>query len=211
MRKLWLALILALLALPAVARADDNTSAAAVPPTLTPAQRQAISTTVRAFRDKEKQMHQQLRSQILGSLSPDHRTAVANVIGQMVISASPDPDAAAKQIDAVLSPAERQSILAAHGTFVTQTQTLMQQMHAQLQKELPAGASGHMHGGMGMSSHSSMDGAATDAGTVLMLVLAHHGPMGMGDMDDHHPGTPGMEGAQPPNGPPGGGPPPPPQ
>ncbi len=206
MKKLWLALALALIAMPATALADGNDSAAAAPPAMTPAQRQAVMKTMQTFRDKEWQMHQQMRSQILAALSPGHRTAVAGVIGEMVISDNPDPAAAAKQIDGVLSPGEQQAILAAHGSYVTQTQQLMAQMHSQLQSEMPAGFQGHPHGTM----HPPGD-MTNDAGSVLMMVLAHRMPGGMA-MSDHHPGDEhhGMPGGPPGDVPPPGGPPPPP-
>ncbi len=207
MKKLWIALALALVAMPIAAWADGNDSAAAAPPSMTPAQRQAVMKTMQTFRDKERTMHQQMRSQILAALSPDHRTAVAGVIGEMVISENPDPVAAAKQIDGILSPGEQRAILAAHTSFVTQSQQLMQQMHAQLQSEMPAGAQGHRNWATSMRPPSNL---TNDAGGVLMMVLAHRAPMGMemsdhhpGDMDDHHSGMP----AGPP--PPGGPPPPP--
>ncbi|MGA8534120.1 MAG: hypothetical protein WB615_08435, partial [Candidatus Tumulicola sp.] len=166
MKNLCLALALALIALPATAFAQVNPTASA-PPRLTPEQRQAISKTMQTFREKELQMHQQLRSQILGALSPDHRTAVAGVIGEMVISDNPDPAAAAKRIDAVLSPGEQQKILADHSTFVSQSQVLMQQMHAQLQSQMPAGAPGAAHWGAGM--HRTPSPMASDAGSVVMM------------------------------------------
>jgi hypothetical protein len=103
MKQLWLALAAGLLALPAAALADgDAPAVSTATPPLTAAQRQAISKTMQTFRDKEGQMHQQLRSQILGALSPEHRTAVAGAIGEMVIAENPDPAATAKQIDGVL-------------------------------------------------------------------------------------------------------------
>jgi hypothetical protein len=204
MKKLWITLALALVAMPLAALADGNDAAAAAPPTMTPAQRQAVMKTMQTFRDKERQMHQQMRSQILAALSPGHRTAVAGVIGEMVIAENPDPVAAAKQIDGILSPGEQQAILAAHTSFVTQSQQLMQQMHSQLQSEMPAGAQGHHWSNDGMHPPSNL---ANDAGGVLMMVLAHRAPMGM-EMGDHHPGMPG--GPPPGDAPPPGGPPPPP-
>src|SRR5579864_7251626 len=124
MKQLALALAVGLLALPLAALADDNPPPASTTTTpaaaLTPAQRQAISKTVQTFRDKERQMHQQLRAQILGALSPEHRTAVAGAIGEMVIAENPDPAATAKQIDGLLSSSEQQAILSAHTSFVNQ-------------------------------------------------------------------------------------------
>jgi hypothetical protein len=204
MKHLWLALALALVAAPVAALADDNPPAAPAS-ALTPAQRQAMYKTMQTFRDKERELHQQMRSQILSALTPAHRNAVAGVIGEMVIADKPDPIAAAKQIDGVLSPGEQQAILAAHNAFVSQSQTLLQQMHAQLQSELPPAAmQGHPHGENDM--HRPPSSVANDAGSVLMMVLAHRAPMGM-EMSDHHPDM--MRGAPPPGAPPSGQEPPP--
>ncbi|MBV8116675.1 MAG: hypothetical protein JOZ01_01785 [Candidatus Eremiobacteraeota bacterium] len=203
MKPLWLALALALAVAPIAVMADDNPSTAAAPG-LTSAQRQAIQKTMEAFRDKERTLHQAMRAQILGALSPEHRTAVAGAIGEMVIAENPDPAAVAKQIDGLLSPGERQAILAAHTAFVNQTQTLLQQMHAQLQSELPAGAQGHHWQNSGMMQRPPA-AIANDAGNVVMMVLAHRSPMGM-EMGDHHGGM--MPEGPPPGGPPPGGPPP---
>ncbi len=217
MTKHFLALALALVALPCAALADPNDSAQAPSP-LSPAQRQAMSGQIQAFRQKEMQMHQQLRSQILEAVSPGHRTAIADAIGQMVISASPDPAATAKQIDGVLSSAEQQRILSLHGAFVTQSQALMQQLHDQLARQ---GASSHGQWSNPPGHTMPMSGA-NDAGNVVLMVLAHRSPtmMGMPGMPGmrgmgHGPGGPQAPGGPPPadgappDGPPPGAPPPP--
>jgi hypothetical protein len=212
MTKHFLAIALALVALPAAALADPNGTTTAPSP-LTPAQRQAISSQRRAFFQKEMQMHQQLRSQILDALSPDHRTAVADAIGQMVISASPDPAATAKQIDGLLSSGEQQRIVDLHSSFVSQSQTLMQQMRQQMQSQ-GAGT----HGNWTSPPRSAPPPGANDAGNIVLRVLAQRAPM-MGMMPGHGsrwgPGGPQSSGAAPPpdgpppDAPPGGPPPPP--
>lgn len=219
MIKHFLALALALVALPSAALADPNDSAQAPSP-LSPAQRQAMSSQMQAFRQKEMQMHQQLRSQILEAVSPGHRTAIADAIGQMVISASPDPAATAKQIDGVLSSAEQQRILSLHGAFVTRSQALMQQLHDQLSRQ---GAGSHGQWSNPPAHPMSMPGS-NDAGNVVLMVLAHPSPMmgmpGMSGMPGmrgmgHGPGGPQAPGGPPPadgappDGPPPGAPPPP--
>lgn len=212
MKNLWLALALALLAVPASAMAQDAPSAAAVPappphPQLTPAQRQAMFKTMSDFHDKEMQLHKQLRSQMLGALSPEHRTAVANVIGQLAISASPDPGAAAKQIDALLTPAEKQAITTAHTQFSDQSRTLMQQMMSQMKSEMPSPPPGAPPHGTMMGQNWQKHNEVVDPGTILLTTLNGGGRMGM--MMAHGFGMP--PGAGMPPGPPGGGPPPPPQ
>lgn len=207
MTKHFLALALALVALPVAAQADPNGSAQAPSPP-TSAQRQAMSSKRRAFFQKAMQMHQQLRSQIIDALSPDHRTAVADAIGQMVISASPDPAATAKQIDGLLSAGEQQRIVQLHQTFVSQSQALMQQMRQQMQSQ---GA--RAHGNWTAPPRGTAPPGADDAGNIVLRVLAQRGPMMMGMMPHHGmrggPGGPQPSGAAPPPGeaPPGGPPP----
>jgi hypothetical protein len=200
MKNLCLALALALFAVPASAVAQDAPPAAAAPalpprPQLSPAQRQAMFKTMSEFRGKEMQLHQQLRSQMLGALSPEHRTAVANIIGQMAISASPDPGGAAKQIDALLTPAEKQSITTAHGQFVDQSRTLMQQMMSQMKSTMPSPPPGAPQHAMMAAQRWQKHNEIVDPGTILLTTL-NGGGMRM--MMAHGFGAPG-------------GPPPPPQ
>lgn len=208
MKRLWPALALAFLAIPIAALADDNSSAAATPPhpTLSPAQRQTMFKAAGEFRSKEMQLHQQLRSQVLGALSPEHRTAVANVIGQLAISASPDPGAAAKQIDALLSPSEQQHIVNADTSFRNQSRVLMQQMMAQVKSQLPSPPSSAEQ----PSGPPRNQRIVTDPGTIVLTTL-NRGPMGL--MMAHRfgmgPGEPPLGGPPPVSVPPPDNPPPP--
>src|SRR5579862_8230894 len=120
MRKVFLALFLALTFVPVAALADDPQPPA--PPTQ--AQREQMFKTMESFHAKSEQLHQQMRAQILGSLSLAHKQAVANIIGQLAIATNPDPRAAAKQLDAILSQGEQQRILAVHNAFRTQAKAL---------------------------------------------------------------------------------------
>jgi len=199
MKRLWLALALALVAFPAMASADTP-SAAAVPPgrpAMTPAQRQAMFKTFGEFRTKEMALHKQLRSQILGALSPAHRSAVAQVIGDLAVSASPDPGAAAKRIDGVLSSSEQQAILTAENSFRDQGRALMEQMRSQLASEMPSPGPKAPRAMHGMGGHNLM---TADAGTLLLTILSHPNPMGMMGMHGFgmHGGPPPQDGAQPP-------------
>src|SRR5262249_3211569 len=128
MNRSLLALALALSVAPLAALAQD---AGSVTPTAD--QRQAMHQTLRQFAQQEMQLHQQMRSQMLSSLTPVHRRAVGATIGDLAIEPSPDPAAAAKRIDEILSPGERQRIIAAHTNFTTQSRQLHEQMRTQLQ------------------------------------------------------------------------------
>jgi hypothetical protein len=194
MKNAVLALSLAMALSPLAAMADDTTPVAPpAPPRMSQTQRQAMFKTLQAFRQKEDALHQQLRSQVLSSLSAAHRTAVAGVIGQLAISASPDPSAAAKQLDAVLSQSEQQHILAAHTAFAAQSKALHDQLRAQMRSAMPAGGpAGDMHGAGAMQGSARMAGhapATFDAGTLLLMILGKH--EGMKGMMGHHFGAPG--------------------
>lgn len=177
MKKSLLALALAVSMIPITALADDDH----MPPNVTPAQRQAIQQTFQRFMSQEMQMHQQMRWQILQSLTPIHRRAVAATIGDLAIAANPDPEAAAKRIDAMLSPGERQRVISAHNTFRSQSMQLHDQMRAELRSEMPADMQSHF---MNHDESREKEEAARrpmDAGTILLHVLSPHGMMGMGE------------------------------
>ena len=81
------------------------------------------------------QMHEQVmqarmqaRSQMLGALSAQHRTLLANVVGSLAIAPSPNVLTAAQQLDAALSPQEKQAIVTAESSFRSQMRSAMQNM-----------------------------------------------------------------------------------
>ncbi len=131
-------------------------------------------------REKVDQLHAQARVSMLNALSPAHRTLLAQVVGQLVIAQSPDLAAAAKQIDAQLSPAESKSVLSISSSTAQQVQQVLEAARQQMQQSMQGGYGqgsygqggyGHrpygMRGGMnGLSS--SDDTAQTDAGTALL-------------------------------------------
>jgi hypothetical protein len=80
------------------------------------------------------QMHEQLtqlyrttRTKMLDALTPQHRQLLADVVGQLAISPDPNRRAAAEQLDAALTPAEKQAVLSIHQNAIEQMHTLMQQ------------------------------------------------------------------------------------
>jgi hypothetical protein len=181
MNKSILALALAVGLMPIAVLAQDTNG----PSTPTADQRQAMRQTFEQFAQQEEQLHQQMRWQILSALSPVHRRAVAATIGELAISPNPDSQAAAQRLDQILSPGERQRILAAHASFAAQSRQLHDQMRSQLQSEMPAGHSDWMNrwGQKGATQQR----AQLDAGTLLLMSLVPRGPM-MG----HHFGMPKM-------------------
>jgi hypothetical protein len=181
MNKGFLALALALSLSPVAAIAQSVQPDA--PPAMSDQQRQAMFNTFRTIHTQEETLHKTFRAQALASLTPIHRQAVAGLIGQLAISANPDKSVTAKQIDALLSGAERNQILAAHTNYLNQSKALHQQAMAQLQKYMPAGGPPQ-----GQHTHVGMDGKGrtqiNDPGEILLRALTEdshgmHGGMGM--------------------------------
>jgi hypothetical protein len=186
MNRKLMALALALSVIPIAAAADDNNA----PPQLSPAQREAIHQTFERFATQEEQLHLQMRGQILNALSPVHRRAVGATIGDLAIATNPDPEAAAKRLDMILSPGERQRVLVAHSSFYQQSRQLHDQMRNELRSEMPADA----HPPSNHDRDNQMAQMQPDAGMVLLAVLSPHPhKMGMGD----HGFMMHMEGAPP--------------
>jgi len=74
------------------------------------------------------QARQQVRAQMLGALTPAHRTLLASVVGGLAVSPSPNVEAAAKQLDAALSPQESRAILDVEASFHAQMRAAMQSL-----------------------------------------------------------------------------------
>jgi hypothetical protein len=91
---------------------------------------------MRENRAQMEQLHTQARAQMLGALSPAHRTLLANIVGQLAISANPDPRVAAQQLDAVLTTGEKQSILTVHTQLRAQMRTMMEAARARMEASL---------------------------------------------------------------------------
>lgn len=170
MKNSLLALALALGMMPIAVLAQDTNA----PPAMTDQQRQAMHENFERFAQQEMQLHQQMRSQILSSLSPVHLRAIAATIGNLAIEQNPDVTGAARQLDRILSPGERQRVMAAHETFRSQSQQLHDQMRSQMQSMMPAGHGDMMKPGSGMMSRMPQD-----AGTILLMALSPHPMMDM--------------------------------
>jgi hypothetical protein len=134
--------------------------------------------TFEQFAQQEEQLHQQMRWQILSALSPVHRRAVAATIGELAVSASPDFQGAAQRLDQILSPGERQRILVAHANYAAQSRQLRDQLRSQLQSQMPAGQSEWTN--RWGQRNATQQRPQPDAGTLLLMSLSPHRPMGMG-------------------------------
>lgn len=124
------------------------------------------------MRQMHRQMEQietQTRTQILGALTPAHRTLLAGIAGHLAVTTTPNFRAAAQQLEAALSPTEKQAILAANTNERTQMRSMMETMRAQMPPP-PAGASpmpGHPAFG-GPGGERGREHRHRDAGTVLL-------------------------------------------
>lgn len=166
MKNVVVALSLALTLLPVSALAQTTPTGVR---SITPAQRQAMYQQFEQYHQREEQLHQQFRAQVLGMLSADQRNQAANVIGQLAISSSPDPKAAAAQLDSILSESQRSQILSAGNTFHAQSKALHEQMFRQMRGQMPGGMMGSHPGMEGMQKmHQQMQ---PDAGMTLLHVL----------------------------------------
>ncbi|MGP6188776.1 MAG: hypothetical protein ACLPSH_01630 [Vulcanimicrobiaceae bacterium] len=176
-------LSLAFLLPPAAALADDTQPPPPPPGASAPAGDQ------HAFFNRMREDHAQIakimlqaRSQMLGALTPEHRALLAKVVGQLAVSTNPDPEAAARQLDAALSPSEGKAVLAAEENAHTQMRSLMQ--GAREHGARPGGNMGPGRGGPGGPGGPPPDGKrhehrTPDAGRIL-LRMASFAPMERG-------------------------------
>jgi hypothetical protein len=176
MSKSFFSLALALSLLPAAALAQDA-NASQQP---TDAQRQQMHQMFEQFGQQEGQLHDQLRAEVLSVLTPAHRRTLAAEIGNLVLSPNPDIDAAAKQIDATLSPAERERILQAHAAYASQARQLREQMKSQMQSEMP---NWHPPSHDDHMMSARMQAQMRDPGWIVLHALPPH-EHGL-DMGDH--------------------------
>jgi len=145
--------------------------------------------------EQQRAMHKQLRAKVLSLLTPAHRNQLASVIGQLAIAASPDPRGAISKIDGFLSSGEKQAILNAAQTFMTQQRAQREAMIAKFRAANPNFPSPHP-----MRSGAMKERHAGDAGELLFMLVTGGAP-GMGAhgfmLERERMGPPGF-------GPPGG-------
>jgi hypothetical protein len=132
MKTLIAALSLGFLLSPALVMADDATAQTGAPPEPPAAMRQAMEQA----RTQMQQMNLQARQQMLASLTPAHRAALANIVGQLAISPNPNYQVAAQQIDRLLTQSEGQAILRTHTSLRAQQKVMMEQMRTQFEASL---------------------------------------------------------------------------
>jgi len=184
------AVIAALLAGAVSVRADDSgNSQTGGPPFGGP--NAAGMAAMQQAHAKLEQLHAQARVSMLNALSPAHRNLLAQVVGQLVISPSPDLAAGAKALDTNLTPVEAKSVLNVQTSFDQQARQIMESVRQQMR--------GGMQGSQGPHGQYAMRGMAppeetpTDAGLVLLgmagRTLDPHAGHPMGFMGGPPPGN----------------------
>lgn len=114
---------------------------------LTPAQQQQIHQIMDQTHQQMQQLMSQSRSRVLGSITPAHRQLLAQVVGNLAVAPNPDWDAAAKQLNAALSPGEAQAVLSTHQAAMQQMMSLMQATHQRMEAVLTSQQRSSMQNG----------------------------------------------------------------
>lgn len=169
-------LMVAAMSLPSAVLADDNTIFISQD---TPSpQMQAAFQAMQQAHARVEQLHAQARNAMLNSLTPAHRSLLAEVVGQLAISPNPDVNAAGRTLDSALSPNESRSILGISSSLESQARQIMQAVHQQLMSAQPQGQAGqsqpqgeHMHAGW--TGDGMREARPTDPGTILLLASLH--------------------------------------
>jgi|GEM_PF-1715313 len=162
MRKSGFALFAASLALAAPAVAQNMPDA-----TPNPAIRQAFD----QMRTRMEGVRRTERSQMLEALTPEHRTLLATIAGQLATAVDPNYEAAAKRLSSALSATESQGVLRAAQNARRQREDIMQSM-------MPAPP----EGGRVMRREFRRGPAAQDAGRTLLRTMIGGGGPGFGPM-----------------------------
>ena len=133
--------------------------------TARPTPNPAMRAQFQQMRTQMRQIHTAERSQILGALTPAHRSLLASIAGQIATSVTPDFKGAASRLDSALSSGEKQAILNAAQNARTKQRSLMSSVHPEHARR------------NGSHAHRTPDAGA------LLLRLTLSGPhMGHGPM-----------------------------
>jgi hypothetical protein len=108
----------------------------------------------------------QARTTMLNALSAQHRSLLAQVVGNLAVAQTPDVNAAAKTLDGALSPGESKAILDASNALDQQIKGIMDAARAQ--NGGPSEGGNRMYVGQGQST--------PDAGMILLRTAVP--PMG---------------------------------
>lgn len=151
------------------------------PPSGGPAWHQGDRQAFRQFRQQSEHLRVQTHAAMLAALTPGHRALLARIAGDLAVSSNPDPRAAAQQLDAALSPSERQSVLAAQQSFMSQMRSLHEQMRAQFMSQLTPAQKAQMQARLAQfqGHHGQHHRHTPDAGFLLLRTSLPGQPGGM--------------------------------
>ena len=140
-------------------------------------------------------LHTQTRTQMLAALTPQHRAALATLIGQAAISNAPDEAAVAQRIDGILSRPEAQNVISLAASERVNARNVMEAARAQFAATLSPAEQAKMKDREAQdAAHRSERPAFTpDAGRELlrtMLGFADGGPRGTDGTHGFGPGGP---------------------
>jgi hypothetical protein len=121
----------------------------------------------RPIHSQIQQINAAERVQLLRALTPVHKALLADLEGTLAISEDPDVAGAVRQLNAALSPAERQAILNAAQSAEANKLSLTQGMHPQL-------------GAGGLEARTGQAGVPRGPRTDAGLVLLRHAVPNMG-------------------------------
>jgi hypothetical protein len=136
--------------------------------------------------------HVQARSRLIAALSPADRTAVASIFGQLALAPNPDLHAAAQSLDALLTPAEKQSVVSIAAAERSNMHALMQQARAQFESTLSPDQRERM-----AQRHAKMEDMRqnhplpADPGAIVLRTLGAFGGHGMRGPSMPGPAIPG--------------------
>jgi hypothetical protein len=167
---------IALSTLPCIALADQNGYSTPSP------QMHAAFSAMEQAHAKVEQLHAQARLLALNALTPAHRALLAQVVGQLAISANPDVNGAARSIDKALTQNEGRAIVNISASLESQSRQIMDAARQQMMAANPggpgqSGPGGGWMGGPGAHAFhqdtSGPQGASTDPGMILLLMTTH--------------------------------------
>jgi hypothetical protein len=197
-----IALVALALALAPVAGFADDAPPAGPPPPDGPGAMGAPSpermAAMRQTREQLRSLHNQTRTQLIASLTPQHRAQLATLIGQFAVTPNADRAALVRSVDAILSRNEAQSVVNLVSSERTSARGVMEAARARFESTLGADQRSAMDARTqrmeAMRAETAHAPRAVDAGRELLRSLVG---------EDEHEGGPGrgpgeyMRGARP--------------
>jgi hypothetical protein len=153
---------------------------------------------MRQVRAQMMQLRTQTRTQMLAALTPQHRTAIANLVGEAAVSPNPDPRVVAQRIDALLTRSEAQNVVNLAASERVNARNMMESARAQFVASLTPDEQAKMkarEAAMAARPRPQREQRTPDPGRELLRTMLgfgggemHGGPRGPGGpMGEPHP------------------------